>query len=252
MRMRRAIMRRAPMLVGVAVLCAVAGSSVLAYPQPLFSYHVEHGRLQLWSDRPFDPDRGRRVLADVERLIALREDCKAGLMVAVLVAAALTRQALPSQRPIRHRPPEGFRRPWRPGTPRSPATSQGRVTRRPGETKLYPWVPCTAIITASTTGSSIVSGDDQSTMKLAPIPPRTSSWAITTCMEANGFSATLGERALDHSAGLVAILDRVDHQEVAVGGVVDRQQPRKVEAGAAAAGDHGRMERDKGAPAHRQ
>ena len=70
MRLRNVIIRAAAVILGAAVLCAVAASSVLAYPQPLFPYHVEQGRLQLFSDRPFDHERGRRVLADVERRIA--------------------------------------------------------------------------------------------------------------------------------------------------------------------------------------
>jgi len=70
MRLGRLVIHAAAALFGAAALCAVAASSVLAYPQPLFRYHVEQGRLQLFSDRPFDPERGRRVLADVERRIA--------------------------------------------------------------------------------------------------------------------------------------------------------------------------------------
>lgn len=49
-------------LVGFAVLMAAA----LAHPQPFFRYHAALGRLSLYSDRPFDPARGRAALADVE------------------------------------------------------------------------------------------------------------------------------------------------------------------------------------------
>jgi hypothetical protein len=70
MRLRKVIIRTAAALVGAVALCAVAASSVLAYPQPLFPYHVAQGRLQLFSDRSFDAVHGRRVLADVERRIA--------------------------------------------------------------------------------------------------------------------------------------------------------------------------------------
>jgi hypothetical protein len=67
----RKILRRTAQALAVAtVLVTLAGGAVLAYPQPLFAYHVEQGTLQLWSDRPFDPDRGRAVLTDVERRIA--------------------------------------------------------------------------------------------------------------------------------------------------------------------------------------
>src|SRR5262245_2030212 len=55
---------------GAVVLVVASAAGVLAYPQPLFAYHVERGRLQIWSDRPFDPDKGRQVLADVERRVA--------------------------------------------------------------------------------------------------------------------------------------------------------------------------------------
>jgi hypothetical protein len=70
MRLRNVMIRTAAAVFGAAALCAVAASSVLAYPQTLFPYHVEQGRLQLFSDRPFDRERGRRVLTDVERRIA--------------------------------------------------------------------------------------------------------------------------------------------------------------------------------------
>jgi hypothetical protein len=60
--------------VSIAALCGLAlgGSALaaLAYPQPLFAYHVVQGRLWLYSDRPFDPQRADDLLADVERRIA--------------------------------------------------------------------------------------------------------------------------------------------------------------------------------------
>lgn len=43
---------------------------MLAYPEPLYAYHVEEGRLQLYSDRPFNVERGRAVLDEVEQRIA--------------------------------------------------------------------------------------------------------------------------------------------------------------------------------------
>jgi len=57
-------------LAGATVLLTAILAAMLAYPQPLFAYHVEHGHLELWSDRPFNPDKGRAVLADIERRVA--------------------------------------------------------------------------------------------------------------------------------------------------------------------------------------
>jgi hypothetical protein len=62
--------RTAQALAAAILLVSASAAAVLAYPQPLFAYHVEQGGLQLWSDRPFDPEHGRAVLADVERRIA--------------------------------------------------------------------------------------------------------------------------------------------------------------------------------------
>ena len=50
------------------VTAMVAG--VLAYPEPLYAYHVDEGRLRLYSDRPFDEAHGRAVLLEVERRLA--------------------------------------------------------------------------------------------------------------------------------------------------------------------------------------
>lgn len=53
----------------IALICVVAiglPMAAIAYPQPLFAYHVAMGRLALYSDRPFDPAAGRRVLAIIE------------------------------------------------------------------------------------------------------------------------------------------------------------------------------------------
>jgi hypothetical protein len=58
----------------ITVLCALAlggtALAALAYPQPLFAYRVEQGRLRLYSDRPFDPQRADHLLADVEQRLA--------------------------------------------------------------------------------------------------------------------------------------------------------------------------------------
>lgn len=50
----------------MGLLCG-AIVALLFHPEPLYGYHVEAGRLRLYSDRPFDAGRGRAVLADVER-----------------------------------------------------------------------------------------------------------------------------------------------------------------------------------------
>ncbi|OKO70489.1 hypothetical protein [Bradyrhizobium sp. AS23.2] len=57
-------------ILGVAIALGVAISVVLARPQPLFAYSVHSGRLPLYSDAPFEPDDGIRVLADIERRIS--------------------------------------------------------------------------------------------------------------------------------------------------------------------------------------
>jgi len=60
-------------VLAIIVLCALAlagtALAALAYPQPLFAYHAEQGRLRLYSDRPFDPQRADSLLADVEQRI---------------------------------------------------------------------------------------------------------------------------------------------------------------------------------------
>jgi len=65
------ILRRTAQALAAALLfVSASAAAVLAYPQPLFAYHVEQGTLQLWSDRPFDPEQGRAVLTDIEQRIA--------------------------------------------------------------------------------------------------------------------------------------------------------------------------------------
>jgi hypothetical protein len=57
-------------LAATFLLISAAGAAIIAYPEPLHAHHVEHGRLRLHSDRPFDRDKGRALLADVERRLA--------------------------------------------------------------------------------------------------------------------------------------------------------------------------------------
>jgi hypothetical protein len=65
------ILLRRILLTSLALGCGFVANAaaLLAYPQPLFAYHVATDRLALYADRPFDPDKGRRVLADAERRI---------------------------------------------------------------------------------------------------------------------------------------------------------------------------------------
>ena len=57
-------------LAATFLLISAAGAAIIAYPEPLHAHHVEHGRLRLHSDRPFDRDRGRALLAAVEQRLA--------------------------------------------------------------------------------------------------------------------------------------------------------------------------------------
>src|SRR5215475_2460275 len=56
----------------LAVLAPVAtGVAALVHPQPAFAYHVQSGRLSLYSDKPFDVENSKRVLAEVDRRLRL-------------------------------------------------------------------------------------------------------------------------------------------------------------------------------------
>jgi hypothetical protein len=56
----------------LAVLAPVAaGVAVLVHPQPAFAYHVQSGRLSLFSDKPFDTERSKSLLAEVDRRLRL-------------------------------------------------------------------------------------------------------------------------------------------------------------------------------------
>jgi hypothetical protein len=56
-------------LAGLAPLAI--GVTALVHPQPAFAYHVQSGRLSLFSDRPFDIEKSKHVLADVDRRLRL-------------------------------------------------------------------------------------------------------------------------------------------------------------------------------------
>ena len=66
----RVVLQVASTFIAAALLCVLAVGSVLAFPQPLFPYQIERGRLQLLSDRPFEPAAGERLLAEVQRRLA--------------------------------------------------------------------------------------------------------------------------------------------------------------------------------------
>jgi hypothetical protein len=56
----------------LAVLAPVATiGAALVHPQPAFAYHVQSGRLSLFSDRPFDVEKSKRVLKEVDRRLRL-------------------------------------------------------------------------------------------------------------------------------------------------------------------------------------
>lgn len=53
-------------LLGGLIVVLAAALVLTTHPQGLFRYHVSAGRLGLYSDQPFAPAAGRRVLRDVE------------------------------------------------------------------------------------------------------------------------------------------------------------------------------------------
>ncbi len=69
--MHRSIRRTALIVTASVALLIAAGASVLAFPEPFYDYGAHAGRLSLYSDRPFDNARAEKLLADVERRLAL-------------------------------------------------------------------------------------------------------------------------------------------------------------------------------------
>jgi hypothetical protein len=57
----------------VLAILATAASVVaaLVHPQPAFAYHVQSGRLSLFSDQPFDMEKSKVLLAEVDRRLRL-------------------------------------------------------------------------------------------------------------------------------------------------------------------------------------
>lgn len=70
MRLLILLRRLALGLAATFILVGAAGAAIVAYPEPLHAYHVEHGQLRLHADRPFNHDKGRAMLAEVERRLA--------------------------------------------------------------------------------------------------------------------------------------------------------------------------------------
>lgn len=66
----RRILARISLAVAVLVFCGIGSAyALLNVPQLLFPYHAQEGRLDLWSDEPFELDAARRLLADAETRI---------------------------------------------------------------------------------------------------------------------------------------------------------------------------------------
>lgn len=63
----RHILRGAGLAIAISAVAVVA---LFLYPQPLFAHHVAQGRLTLYSDRPFTPEKAGAVLADAETRLA--------------------------------------------------------------------------------------------------------------------------------------------------------------------------------------
>jgi hypothetical protein len=68
---RRRILKWGGAIAAVPLTLALLLGTALAYPEPFFAYHAERGRLSLYSDKPFDAEKAKALLAEVERRIAL-------------------------------------------------------------------------------------------------------------------------------------------------------------------------------------
>lgn len=71
-RMRHIVLIRRLFLlaIGAVFLVCATAMAVLAYPQPLYSHHTAKGRLELYSDRPFNDGRGQILLTEIERRLS--------------------------------------------------------------------------------------------------------------------------------------------------------------------------------------
>jgi len=61
-----ALLRAAILAFAAVLLLAVGYVAILWNPEPFFAYRVTQGNLMLASDRPFEPEEGRRLLARVQ------------------------------------------------------------------------------------------------------------------------------------------------------------------------------------------
>ena len=57
-------------LVFTAAMLIATVAGLLFYPEPLYGYRVDQGRLRLYSDQPFNTNQGRVVLNDVEHRLS--------------------------------------------------------------------------------------------------------------------------------------------------------------------------------------
>jgi len=66
--------RRIAKWAGIVAAVPVGGlallGTALAYPQPFFAYHTQQGRLEIYSDAPFDAGKADALLTDVEARVA--------------------------------------------------------------------------------------------------------------------------------------------------------------------------------------
>ena len=66
----RRIFARVFLAIAVLVFCGIGSAyALLNAPQLLFPYHAQEGRLDLWSDEPFELEAAHRLLADAETRI---------------------------------------------------------------------------------------------------------------------------------------------------------------------------------------
>lgn len=93
MRVLTLVCRLALIATGVALLLATSIAGVLAYPQPFFAHQVAEGRLELYSDRPFDTNAGRVILADAEARLG-RSQLNDGRRHQIFIANAEWRRRL--------------------------------------------------------------------------------------------------------------------------------------------------------------
>jgi hypothetical protein len=90
----RFMKRAAQAAAGLALSVIATAAIAVAYPEPLFAYHLQQGRLEIWSDRPFEEEAGRRVLADVEHRLSVSGLNRTGEQFRIFMASAPWRRRL--------------------------------------------------------------------------------------------------------------------------------------------------------------